>query len=134
MAFCMLNPTFLTVAFYKFVDLPDFAERRAPLLAVCEQHGVKGLILLAREGINSTIAGPSEGVQAVLAYLRGDPQFADLQHKESWSERAPFYRMKVRLKKEIVTLGLPGISPTLQVTLSCSYLGLATRSDTHGEM
>lgn len=107
----MLNPSFLTAAFYKFVDLPDFASRRAPLLALCEQHSVKGLILLAREGINSTIAGPAECVHAVLAYLRSDPLLADLQHKESWSERAPFYRMKVRLKKEIVTLGVPGISP-----------------------
>jgi len=107
----MTSASFLAAAFYKFVDLPDFAERRAPLLAVCEQHGVKGLILLAREGINSTIAGPPEGVHAVLAYLRSDPLLADLQHKESWSERAPFYRMKVRLKKEIVTLGVPGISP-----------------------
>jgi UPF0176 protein len=107
----MSDTRFLTAAFYKFVDLPDFAERRAPLLDVCEQHHVKGLILLAREGINSTIAGPAEGVHAVLAYLRSDPLLADLQHKESWSERAPFYRMKVRLKKEIVTLGVPGISP-----------------------
>ena len=107
----MLNPTFLTAAFYKFIDLPDFADRRAPLLAMCEEHGVKGLILLACEGINSTIAGPAEGIHAVLAYLRSDPLLADLQHKESWSERAPFYRMKVRLKKEIVTLGVPGISP-----------------------
>ena len=108
----MSTSTFLTAAFYKFVDLPDYAERRAPLLAVCEEHGVRGLILLAREGINSTIAGPNDGVHAVLTYLRCDPLFADLQHKESWSERAPFYRMKVRLKKEIVTLGVPGISPT----------------------
>ena len=107
----MTRASFLTAAFYKFVDLPDFAERRAPLLAVCEQHDVKGLILLAREGINSTIAGPAEGVYAVLAYLRSDPLLADLPHKESWSGRAPFYRMKVRLKKEIVTLGVPGISP-----------------------
>ena len=107
----MSTPIFLTAAFYKFVELPHYAERRAPLLAVCEQHAVKGLILLAREGINSTIAGPAEGVHAVLAYLRSDPLLADLQHKESWSGRAPFYRMKVRLKKEIVTLGLPDISP-----------------------
>ncbi|OYT91996.1 MAG: hypothetical protein CFE43_10565 [Burkholderiales bacterium PBB3] len=104
--------SYLTAAFYKFVDLPDYAQRKPALLALCEQHAVKGLILLAREGINSTIAGPADGVHAVLAYLRSDPLFADLQHKESWSERAPFYRMKVRLKKEIVTLGVPGISPT----------------------
>ena len=106
-------PAYLTAAFYKFVDLPDAAQLKAPLLACCERHAVKGLILLASEGINSTIAGPADGVRAVLAYLRQDPRLADLQQKESWSERAPFYRMKVRLKKEIVTLGVPGVSPTL---------------------
>lgn len=102
---------FLTAAFYKFVELPDFEALRAPLLACCEAHHVKGLILLAHEGINSTIAGPQAGVRAVLAYLRCDARFADLQHKEAWSDKAPFYRMKVRLKREIVTLGVPGISP-----------------------
>ena len=102
---------YLTAAFYKFVDLPDFEERKAPLLAFCEAHQVKGLILLAREGINSTIAGAAQDVHAVLAYLRSDPLLYDLQHKESFSPKAPFYRMKVRLKKEIVTLGVPGISP-----------------------
>lgn len=105
-------PAYLTAAFYKFVNLPDAEQLKAPLLACCEQHAVKGLILLATEGINSTIAGPAEGVRAVLAYLRQDPRLADLQHKEAWSERAPFYRMKVRLKKEIVTLGVPDVSPT----------------------
>ena len=105
--------TFLTAAFYKFVALPDYTERKAPLLAFCEAHQVKGLILLAHEGINSTIAGAPADVHAVLAYLRRDPLLADLQHKESYANKAPFYRMKVRLKKEIVTLGVPGISPTL---------------------
>lgn len=108
----MPTPRFLTAAFYKFVDLPDYETRKPALLAFCEQHNVKGLILLAREGINSTIAGPAEGIHAVLAYLRADPLFADLQHKESWSDKAPFYRMKVRLKKEIVTMQVDGISPT----------------------
>ena len=103
---------FLTAAFYKFVDLPDYAERRAPLLAFCEEHGVKGLILLAREGINSTIAGAPQDVHAVLNYLRRDPLLEDMQHKESFCETAPFYRMKVRLKKEIVTMQVPDISPT----------------------
>jgi len=103
---------FLTAAFYKFVELPDFAELKAPLLACCEANDVKGTILLATEGINSTIAGPAAGVHAVLAYLRCDPRLADLQHKEAWSSRAPFYRTKVRLKREIVTLGVPGINPT----------------------
>lgn len=102
---------FLTAAFYKFVELPDFNELKAPLLAVCEANAVKGLILLAAEGINSTIAGPAAGVHAVLAYLRHDPRLADLQHKEAWSSKSPFYRMKVRLKREIVTLGVPDVNP-----------------------
>jgi UPF0176 protein len=104
---------FLTAAFYKFVTLPDFEARRAPLLALCEQRNIKGLILLAQEGINSTIAGAADDVHAVLAHLRSDPLLANLQHKESWSDKAPFNRMKVRLKKEIVTMNVPGISPTL---------------------
>jgi UPF0176 protein len=103
---------FLTAAFYQFVALPDFAARRAPLMALCQARNVKGLILLAEEGINSTIAGTEADVRAVLAYLRGDPLLAKLQHKESWSEKPPFHRMKVRLKKEIVTLNVPGINPT----------------------
>jgi len=108
----MSQPVYLTAAFYKFVDLPDYAERQGALLAFCESRKVEGMILLAREGINSTIAGMPDDVHAVLAYLRADPLLADLQHKESLSEKAPFYRMKVRLKKEIVTMQVPGISPT----------------------
>jgi UPF0176 protein len=104
--------TYLTAAFYKFVELPDFAERRQPLLEFCQSQGVKGMVLLAAEGINSTIAGKPEAVHAVLAHLRADPKLADLQHKESWSDKAPFHRMKVRLKKEIVTMQVDGISPT----------------------
>ena len=103
---------FLTAAFYQFVSLPDYAQRKAPLLALCEQRQVKGLILLASEGINSTIAGAADDVRAVLAYLCADPLLATLQHKESWSDKPPFHRMKVRLKKEIVTMNVPGISPT----------------------
>lgn len=104
-------PRYLTAALYQFVDLPDFAELRAPLQALCESHGVRGMLLLAHEGINGTIAGPAEGVQAVLAWLRKDPRFAALQHKEAATDAMPFYRMRVRLKKEIVTLGVPGLNP-----------------------
>jgi UPF0176 protein len=107
----MIQKHFLTAAFYKFVELPDYENRKAPLLALCEAHQVKGLILLAREGINSTIAGRAQDVKVVLDYLRADPLLADLQHKESWAELPPFRRMKIRLKKEIVTLGVKGISP-----------------------
>jgi UPF0176 protein len=104
---------YLTAAFYKFVNLPDFEALRAPLLALCEDNKVKGIILLASEGINSTIAGPEAGVHAVLASLRTDSRLADLQHKEAWSNKSPFHRMKVRLKREIVTMGVPEVSPTL---------------------
>ena len=111
----MPNRPFLTAAFYKFVELADFEARKEPLLTFCEQRNVKGTILLAREGINSTIAGAPDAIHAVLAYLRSDPLLADLQHKESWAERPPFNRMKVRLKQEIVTMGVPGTDPTLIV-------------------
>ena len=103
---------FLTAAFYKFVELPDFKQLKGPLTACCEQQQVKGTILLAEEGINSTIAGVPESVHAVLEYLRRDPRLADLVHKEAFTDEMPFYRMKVRLKREIVTMGVPGVSPT----------------------
>lgn len=103
---------FLTAAFYQFVALPDHKDLQAPLLACCEAHGVKGMVLLATEGINGTIAGSPAGVRAVLAWLRSDPRLAALQHKEATASRDPFYRMKVRLKREIVTLGVPGVDPT----------------------
>lgn len=110
-----VNAPFLTAALYKFVDLPDHAEWQQPLRDVCGQHGVKGTLLLAREGINGTIAGPEQGVEAVLAWLRRDPRLADLQHKTSWSDHAPFHRLKVKLKREIVTLRVPGLDPTRTV-------------------
>jgi UPF0176 protein len=102
---------FLTAAFYKFVELPDFAELQAPLIACGNENQVKGTILLAAEGINATISGPPEGVRALLEFLRADRRFADLTHKESYSEKLPFYRLKVRLKREIVTMGIPDINP-----------------------
>jgi UPF0176 protein len=101
----------LTAAFYKFVELPDFKSLRQPLLAHCESLGVKGTILLAEEGINGTLSGQPDAVHAVLEYLRRDPRLTDLEHKESRAAEMPFYRMKVRLKKEIVTLGVPGVNP-----------------------
>lgn len=105
-------PAFLIAALYKFVELPDFNSLQAPLQACCKANQVKGTLLLANEGINGTIAGPEAGVRAVLAYLRSDPRLCLLDHKESWSDKPPFVRMKVRLKKEIVTLGVPGVNPS----------------------
>jgi UPF0176 protein len=101
----------LTAAFYKFVELPDYTQLKAPLLARCEALAIKGTILLAAEGINGTVAGAPEHVRALLAFLRADSRLADLIHKESLASEAPFYRMKVRLKREIVSLGVPGVNP-----------------------
>jgi UPF0176 protein len=102
---------FLTAALYKFVSLPDFADLQAPLLSLCEENHIKGTLLLAEEGINGTISGEPDRIRAVLAWLRSDPRLADLEHKESFAAELPFHRMKVRLKKEIVTMGVPGIDP-----------------------
>jgi UPF0176 protein len=105
----------LVAAFYKFVSMPDFEDLKTPLQSCCEANGVMGTLLLAAEGINGTIAGPADGIHAVLTHLRADNRFADLEHKESWAEEMPFHRMKVRLKNEIVTLGVVGVDPTKKV-------------------
>ncbi|PPC80719.1 MAG: hypothetical protein CTY38_10465 [Methylotenera sp.] len=112
-------PKYLTAALYKFVSLPEYQSLQAPLLAACKIQHIKGTLLLAEEGINGTIAGLPDDIHRVLNYLRTDPifsgKFADLEHKESFADEHPFYRMKVKLKKEIVTLGVPGVSPTKKV-------------------
>ncbi|MDH4040335.1 MAG: rhodanese-related sulfurtransferase [Gammaproteobacteria bacterium] len=106
---------FIVAALYKFVTLSDFHELREPLLDVCQAAGTRGTLLLASEGINGTIAGSRDGVDRVLAYLRADPRLADLDHKESVDDHMPFHRMKVKLKKEIVTMGVAGIDPNRAV-------------------
>jgi len=107
--------TLIVATFYKFVALPDYAELRSPLLEFCQAQQIKGTILLAAEGMNATIAGSRRGIDAVLAYLRSDARLADLEHKESPAATCPFDRMKVRLKREIVTLGVPAVDPNRQV-------------------
>ena len=102
---------FLVAALYHFVALPRFEALRAPLQALCDDNGVKGTLLLAHEGINGTIAGPHAGIATVLAFLRAQPEFKALEHKESHASAMPFLRMKVRLKKEIVTMGVEDIDP-----------------------
>jgi UPF0176 protein len=104
-------PRFLTAALYKFVRLDDFAALREPLFDFCQARQIKGTLLLALEGINGTLAGPEEAMRELLQRLRSDPRLSDLEHKESWSDREPFYRLKVKLKREIVTLGVPDIEP-----------------------
>lgn len=102
-------------AFYHFAALADPAGAKGPLARLACAAGVRGTILLAAEGINGTIAGPAEGVERVLDALRALPGFAALGWKESWAERLPFRRLKVRVKPEIVTLGVPGVDPAARV-------------------
>ena len=98
-------------ALYKFVTLDDCAGLRARLTSLCRELGVKGTLLLAREGINGTIAGSYEAIESVLATLRALPGCADLEAKFAAAPAMPFHRMKVRLKREIVTMGQPDIDP-----------------------
>ena len=93
-------------AFYQFAPLPDYAAYRTPLLELAKAYGLSGSILLAAEGVNGTIAGSNSGIDAMLAALQALPGCGDLEHKESVSQENPFLRMKVRLKKEIVTMGV----------------------------
>lgn len=105
------GPRIVVAALYKFVTLEDFEALREPLRQTMVDNDVKGTLLLAREGINGTVAGTREGIDALLAWLTADPRLHDIDHKESFCDEPPFYRTKVKLKKEIVTLGVPGIDP-----------------------
>ncbi|OYW23300.1 MULTISPECIES: rhodanese domain-containing protein [unclassified Sphingomonas] len=98
-------------ALYRFARFDDPASLRAPLLAACEAQGIKGTLLLAREGINGTIAGTVEAIEAVLSHIRALPDCADIEVKYATADAMPFHRMKVRLKREIVTMGQPDIDP-----------------------
>ncbi|WP_299323761.1 rhodanese-related sulfurtransferase [Parasphingopyxis sp.] len=98
-------------ALYRFTPLEDRDVIRADLLSVCNAHGIKGTILLAPEGINGTIAGSNSGIDAVLDHIRALPGCTDIEVKFSAASEMPFYRMKVRLKREIVTMGEPDIDP-----------------------
>ena len=101
----------VVAALYKFTRFADPASLQGPVLEACRKAGVLGTLLLAQEGINGTIAGSRAGIDQVLHYLRSLDGLSELEHKESFAARNPFYRMKVRLKKEIVTMGVPGVDP-----------------------
>ncbi|MBB4858300.1 UPF0176 protein [Novosphingobium chloroacetimidivorans] len=106
----------LTVAaLYRFTHFEDCARLQVPLQKVCRDKGVKGTLLLAPEGINGTIAGTPEDIDAVLAHIRALPGCADLDIKLSSAATMPFHRMKVRIKREIVTMGEPDIDPRASV-------------------
>ena len=102
-------------ALYRFTRFEDCTSLREPLLHVCRQHGMRGTLLLAPEGINGTIAGSPEAITAVLAHIRDLPDCADVDVKLSDASAMPFHRMKVRIKREIVTMGQPGIDPRQSV-------------------
>ncbi|WP_262966348.1 oxygen-dependent tRNA uridine(34) hydroxylase TrhO [Methylobacter psychrophilus] len=98
-------------ALYKFVTLENFQALRQPLHDVMDANEVRGTLLLANEGINGTIAGSRAAIDNVLNWLRSDPRLSDIDHKESFTDSLPFNRAKVKLKKEIVTMGIEGIDP-----------------------
>ena len=102
---------YVIAALYHFTRFDDPAALRPGLIAACETHGISGTLLIAPEGINGTIAGTRTGIDTILAVIRALPGCGALEHKESLSDTPPFHRMKVRLKKEIVTMGQPQVKP-----------------------
>jgi len=102
---------FRVAALYRFCRLEAFEELRAPLAAFCCSHGIKGTLLLAREGINGTVAGSDDAIAELIGWLEAVPEFTGLEVKYSHAAEMPFHRMKVRLKREIVTMGVEGIDP-----------------------
>ena len=107
-----MNPVMIAVAaLYRFTPLPDCAALVAPLTATARANGIKGTLLLAREGLNGTLAGPPAGMDAMLAALRALPGCAALEVKHATADAMPFHRLKVRVKREIVTMGQPDIDP-----------------------
>lgn len=107
----MSNDQYTVAALYCFTPFEDPAAIREPLLAICEEAGTKGTLLLANEGINGTIAGSDNAIGAVIDHIRSIPGCANTDVKYSYASEAPFHRMKVRLKREIVTMGEPSVDP-----------------------
>ena len=110
---------FLTIAFYHFVSLKNIEQLQPFIQSFCQKNNLKGTILLASEGINGTISGQDINIHEFLKFIKEDTffnaNFKNLEYKESWATENPFYRMKVRLKKEIVALGVEGVSPSKKV-------------------
>ena len=102
-----MNPPISIIAFYKFVPLPDFEQLKKPLLEFLVDNEIRGTILLASEGINGTVSGSEEAISKLIARLREDARFVDLEFKFSKYDRQPFQKTKVKLKKEIISFGKP---------------------------
>ena len=105
-----MKKKYLNVAFYKFVHFPNYTSFQSKILNFCVERNIKGTILLAEEGINVAAAGTKKNIYELLNFLKTDNRFSDITHKESYSEEIPFHRMRVKLKKEIVSLGRPNIN------------------------
>ena len=103
---------FVIAALYKFVTLNDYESLKPGLLKKCQDLDIKGTLLLAQEGINGTISGSRQGIDQILDHLRSDARLSNLVHKESFATDPPFHRMKINLKKEIVTMGIAEVDPT----------------------
>jgi UPF0176 protein len=109
------SPAVQVAAFYRFSAIAELTALREELLQLAAAAAVRGTILLAEEGVNGTISGPEQGVQQVLARLRRCPGLAPLEAKLSWAPHHAFHRLKVRIKREIVTMGCPTVKPAEQV-------------------
>jgi UPF0176 protein len=110
------NPEPIVIAtFYHFTKLEDYQSLRPVIVNFCNRHDIKGIILLAQEGINATIAGSRSNVDALLSYLRSDPRLQKLEHKEDYCDVMPCHKLRVRLKKELVKFGVEGIDPSQEV-------------------
>ncbi|HBC41304.1 MAG TPA: hypothetical protein DCZ88_05215 [Pseudanabaena sp.] len=106
---------FVVATFYHFAELVDYQEMRTPIKDFGDRHELKGVILLAKEGINSTIAGSRKGIDSLLSYLRSDPRLQNLEHKETYCDVIPYNKLQVKLKKELVKFGVSGIDPSKEV-------------------
>ena len=105
----------LVAALYKFVEIDDLLSLQSNLYEICKKNNIMGTILIANEGINGTISGKTNEINQTISLLKSDKRFTNIEIKYSSSDKQPFHRMKVRLKKEIVTIGLPEINPNNKV-------------------
>ena len=105
------TPPIVVCALYQFVRLDDYIDLKPGFVEQLNQHQIRGTLLLAREGLNGTIAGSRGGINAFIQWLQGDQRFAGIDYKLSYHQKPPFHRTKVKLKKEIVTMGVDGIDP-----------------------
>ncbi len=107
-----MTKSIVIVAMYKFVRLDNHEAMQPIVLSFCQQREIYGTLLLAEEGLNGTLAGTRSAIDALLVFLKSDRRLADLEYKESYSDEVPFHRTKVKMKKEIVTMGQPNIKPS----------------------